>query len=103
MGLGVEVKRLTSLCFGNVVLESSLLGSEARIYDADGRSFCMRPSEYIVTKVPLDELRETLPEDKVRMVSERLLSVVRLELDTSYPGGYERAVDELTRWLSSRE
>lgn len=99
----MEIKRLTSLCFGNVVLESSLLGSEARIYDADWRSFCMRPSGYVVTKVPLDELRDVVPEDKVCLLSEKILDAVRPELDANYPGGYERATGELAQWLLSKE
>ncbi|GAB6951878.1 hypothetical protein JCM12107_08590 [Corynebacterium simulans] len=51
----MEEKRLSSLFFGNVVLESQVLGTFPKIYADDMHSYWMRPSRDGMLSVPLDE------------------------------------------------
>ena len=56
----MESKKLTSLVFGNVVLESHMTKTTIVVYSEDMRSWYFRPSPYTELKVPLDELQGQL-------------------------------------------
>ena len=51
----MEEKKLTSLVFGNVVMESALMGAFVRIYSRDMRSYSMNTDRNITLKAPLDD------------------------------------------------
>ncbi|WP_075723676.1 hypothetical protein [Corynebacterium stationis] len=56
----MEERKLSSLFFGNVVLESGLMGTPVRIYSEDMRSYSFRPDSQTTLSVPLDELKGPL-------------------------------------------
>ena len=85
----MEAKSLTSLVFGNVVLESHMTKTVIIVYAEDMRSWYFRPSPYTELKVPLDELRGQLSRERADLISERIFDSVTLELEESYPGGVE--------------
>ena len=95
----MESKTLTSLVFGNVVLESQMTKTIIVVYADDMRSWYFRPSPYTELKVPLDELRGKLSRERAELISERIFDSVKLELEESYPVGVDRAQKELCGWL----
>lgn len=95
----MESKKLTSLVFGNVVLESHMTKTTIAVYSEDMRSWYFRPSPYTELKVPLDELQGQLSRERAELISERIFDDVKLELEESYPGGVDRAQKELCAWL----
>ena len=95
----MESKKLTSLVFGNVVLESHMTKTTIVVYSEDMRSWYFRPSPYTELKVPLDELQGQLSRERAELISERIFDSVKLELEESYPGGVDRAQKELCAWL----
>ncbi len=95
----MEEKRLTSLIFGNVVLESQVLGTFPKIYADDMRSYWMRPSNDAMLSVPLDDLRGNISSDRAQGISSKIFESVSAELNTNYPGGKSQAIKELTAWL----
>lgn len=95
----MESKKLTSLVFGNVVLESHMTKTTIVVYSEDMRSWHFRPSPYTELKVPLDELQGQLSRERAELISERIFDNVKLELEESYPGGVDRAQKELCAWL----
>lgn len=99
----METKKLTSLVFGNVVLESHMTKTIIVVYSDDMRSWYFRPSPYTELKVPLDELRGKLSRERAELISERIFDSVKLELEESYPGGVDRAQKELCGWLLHEE
>ncbi|MEO5305812.1 MULTISPECIES: hypothetical protein [Corynebacterium] len=99
----MESKTLTSLVFGNVVLESQLTKTIIVVYSDDMRSWYFRPSPYTELKVPLDELQGKLSRERAELISERIFDNVKLELEESYPGGVDRAQKELCGWLLCEE
>ena len=96
----VEERRLTTLIFGNVVLESQLTGTSLRIYAPDQRSYYMRTTPEAGLLLPLDELRHTITSDHARKLAEVVFKSVAEELEESYAGGVERAQAEFSAWLS---
>lgn len=99
----MESKTLTSLVFGNVVLESQMTKTIIVVYADDMRSWYFRPSPYTELKVPLDELRGKLSRERAELISERIFDSVKLELEESYPGGVDRAQRQLCGWLLREE
>ncbi|MDK8763399.1 hypothetical protein QP922_06135 [Corynebacterium sp. MSK218] len=95
----MESKTLTSLVFGNVVLESQMTKTIIVVYADDMRSWYFRPSPYTELKVPLDELRGQLSRERAELISERIFNDVKFELAESYPGGVDRAQRQLCGWL----
>ena len=95
----MESKTLTSLVFGNVVLESQMTKTIIVVYSDDMRSWYFRPSPYTELKVPLDELRGQLSRERAELISERIFDNVKIELEESYPGGVDRAQKKLCAWL----
>ena len=96
---GMEERRLTTLFFGNVVLESQISGTFPKMYAADMRSYWMRPSRDGAIAVPLDDLRGKITADRAKALSEKIFESVALELEKNYAGGKSQAVQELTAWL----
>lgn len=47
----MEERKLKSLFFGNVVLESHILGTSPRVYSPDMRSYSFRPSRDVTLAV----------------------------------------------------
>ncbi|AJI78354.1 hypothetical protein [Corynebacterium singulare] len=99
----MESKTLTSLVFGNVVLESQMTKTIIVVYADDMRSWYFRPSPYTELKVPLDELRGQLSRERAELISERIFNDVKIELEESYPGGVDRAQRQLCGWLLREE
>lgn len=95
----MEEKKLSSLVFGNVVLESQLLGTPPRIYASDMRSYYSHPSLYANLAAPLNELRGELQPDHAEALAKEVFSSVAEELDENYPVGCQRAEEELKAWL----
>lgn len=95
-------KNLPALIFGNVVLESNLLGCSVRIYADDKRSYSMRSNPNIELKVPLDELRKNISPEVREDIARKIFRGVEAQLENSYPGGVDRAVKELYDWLSAK-
>ena len=99
----MEEKKLTSLVFGNVVIESTLMGAFVRIYSPDMRSYSMNKDRNITLKAPLDDLRGEIPPGHLDALCELIFHDVEEELDTHYPGGVARARQELREWLGNSE
>lgn len=95
----MEEKKLSSLFFGNVVLESHILGTEIRIYAPDMRSYSVRPSPYITLSVPLNELKGKLNLDHADALAKKVFDSVAEELNENYPGGRAHAEKELKNWI----
>ena len=100
--IDVEERRLTTLIFGNVVLESQLTGTHLRVYAPDHRSYYMRTSPEVGLLLPLDELRHTITSDHAHKLAEAVFKGVAEELEESYAGGVERAQAEFSAWLSEQ-
>ncbi|MGP5496716.1 hypothetical protein [Corynebacterium flavescens] len=95
----MEERKLSSLFFGNVVLESHFLGTSPRVYSPDMRSYSFRPSPDVILSVPLDELKGTLTPEHAGALAKQVFHSVAGELDGNYPGGCEHAEEELKNWL----
>ncbi|CAB0487808.1 hypothetical protein FRC0316_00036 [Corynebacterium diphtheriae] len=95
----MKEKKLSSLVFGNVILESQILGTTIRIYADDMRSYSFRPSPYASLSVPLNELKGQLQPDHAEALAKKVFDSVAEELNKNYPGGCERAEKELKAWL----
>ena len=95
----MEERKLSSLIFGKVVLESGLMGTPVRIYSEDMRSYSFRSDSQATLSVPLDELKGQLTHDHAEKLARKVFDSVSEELDANYPGGYKRAAEELTDWL----
>jgi hypothetical protein len=85
----MEERKLTSLIFGNVVIESQLMGAQVRVYGEGRRSYYLRPSPYLSIAVPLDDLREEISAEEATSLSEKIFSSVADEIEHTYPGGLE--------------
>ncbi|MEY8578976.1 hypothetical protein AALI21_11825 [Corynebacteriaceae bacterium 6-324] len=92
-------RNLPALIFGNVVIESSILGGELRVYGEDWRSYSTVEGRAVQLKYPLDGMRSKMDEKTAQHFSEHLLQYVVDELEATYPGGIERAKQELCGWL----
>lgn len=92
-------RKLPALIFGNVVIESSLLGGELRVYGEDWCSYSTGGGRAVQLKYPLDEMRSKVDTETAQQFSEHLLQHVEDELEATYKGGVERAKWELCRWL----
>ena len=95
----MEERKLSSLIFGKVVLESGLMGTPVRIYSEDMRSYSFRSDSQATLSVPIDELKGQLTRDHAEKLARKVFDSVSEELDANYPGGYKRAAEELTDWL----
>jgi hypothetical protein len=96
----MEERKLSSLFFGNVVLESHILGTEIRIYSPDMRSYVVRPSPYVSLSVSLDELKGKLKPGHAEAIAKKIFDSVTDELNENYPGGRRRAEEELKTWIT---
>ncbi|AHI20650.1 hypothetical protein [Corynebacterium casei] len=92
-------RKLPALIFGNVVIESSLLGGELRVYGEDWCSYSTGGGRAVQLKYPLDEMRSKVDAETAQQFSEQLLQHVEDGLEATYTGGVERAKWELCRWL----
>ncbi|WP_313547761.1 hypothetical protein [Corynebacterium sp.] len=92
-------RNLPALIFGNVVIESSILGGELRVYGEDWRSYSTVEGRAVQLKYPLDDMRSKMDEKTAQHFSEHLLQYVEDEVEARYPGGIERAKQELCGWL----
>lgn len=95
----MEGKRLSSLFFSNVVLESQVSGTFSKIYADDMHSYWMRPSNDAMLSVPLDDLRGNTSPDRAERLSNKIFESVSAELNANYPGGKSQAAKELTAWF----
>ena len=91
----MEERTLTTLIFGNVVIESNLRGAELRIYSEDWRGYQRRTDCGMTFRAPLDDIRGTVPQRDVAELAERFFELAAAELEAHYPGGVERAQKEL--------
>ena len=98
----MEERTLTTLIFGNVVIESNLRGAELRIYSEDWRGYQLRTDCGVTFRAPLDDVRGNVPERGLATLSE-FLEPAAAELEAHYPGGVERAQKELAQWLSATD
>lgn len=92
-------KKLTTLIFGNVVLESALTACYVRVYADDKRSFSMSTTPPIELKVPLDELKKNASREEKEAIATHLFDKTRHFLDADYPGGADAAAKEFFNWL----
>ncbi|MCZ9309839.1 hypothetical protein LH392_00785 [Corynebacterium uberis] len=92
--------KLTSLIFGNVVIESMITGAQVRLYSEDLRSYYYRPTPHAEISMPLDELREKITKKETQELAEVIFDSVSEELEANYPGGLERAKREFMEWLT---
>lgn len=92
-------RNLPALIFGNVVIESSILGGELRVYGEDWRSYSTGGDPAVQLKYPLDDMRSKMDAKTAQQFSEYLLQNVEDQLEATYPGGIERAKQELCGWL----
>ena len=58
----MKERTLTTLIFGNVVIESNLRGAELRIYSEDWRAYQLRTDLGVTFRAPLDDIRGTVPD-----------------------------------------
>ena len=91
----MEERTLTTLIFGNVVIQSTLRGAELRIYSEDWRAYQLRTDLGVTFRAPLDDIRGTVPQRDVAELAERFFELAAAELEAHYPGGVERAQKEL--------
>ena len=99
----MEERTLTTLIFGNVVIESNLRGAELRIYSEDWRAYQLRTDLGVTFRAPLDDIRGTVPQRDVAELAERFFELAAAELEAHYPGGVERTQKELAQWLSATD
>ncbi|QPK84060.1 hypothetical protein G7Y29_04585 [Corynebacterium qintianiae] len=92
-------KKLTTLIFGNLVLESTLTACYVRVYADDKRSFSMSANPPVELKVPLDELKKNASREQKEAIASRIFDETRHLLDADYPGGSDAASRELLDWL----
>ncbi|GAB3948584.1 hypothetical protein [Corynebacterium tapiri] len=92
-------KQLTTLIFGNLVLESTLTACYVRVYADDKRSFSMSTNPPVEIKVPLDELKKNASREQKEAIASHVFDEARQFLDTDYPGGADAAAKELLDWL----
>lgn len=92
-------KKLTTLIFGNLVLESTLTACHVRVYADDRRSFSMSTNPPVELNVPLDELKENASREQKEAIATHLFDETRHFLDADYPGGADAAAKELFDWL----
>ena len=83
----MEKRTLTTLIFGNVVIESNLRGAELRIYSEDWRAYQLRTDLGVTFRAPLDDIRGTVPQRDVAELAERFFELAAAELEAHYPGG----------------
>ncbi|MBP3088383.1 hypothetical protein EML15_04375 [Corynebacterium sp. sy017] len=96
----MDERRLTSLIFGNVVLESHLMGTHIRVYSKDLHSYYMHSDPNVELSVPLNELRaKGISVDHAEKLSKSIFDSFSKELEETYPGGAQRAQEEFVRWL----
>lgn len=93
-------KKLTTLIFGNVVLESSMTGCDIRVYSDDYRSYYMHTKRQVVLKAPLDELKSTATPSQKKAVAKHVFDEVEAELEETYPGGVDAASEAFNTWLN---
>lgn len=65
----------------------------------DPHPYPFRPDPQISLSIPLDDLKGQLEHDHAEALADKVLDSVRLELGANYPGGFERAKQELSTWL----
>ena len=99
----MKERTLSTLIFGNVVIESNLRGAELRIYSEDWRAYQLRTDLGVTFRAPLDDIRGTVPQRDVAELAERFFELAAAELEAHYPGGVERAQKELAQWLSATD
>ncbi|QPK80410.1 hypothetical protein G7Y31_10310 [Corynebacterium lizhenjunii] len=95
----MEEKKLSSLFFGNVVLESHIMGTDIRVFGPNMCGYSMRPTPDITLSAPLNELKGTLSQDHAEALAKDVFKYVAEEVNENYPGGRERAEKELTDWF----
>ena len=98
----MQERTLTTLIFGNVVIESNLRGAELRIYSEDWRGYQRRTDCGMTFRAPLDDIRGTVPERDLAALTEKFFEPAAAELEAHYPGGVEQAQKELAQWLSAK-
>lgn len=94
-------KNMPTLIFGNVVLQSHLMGTDVLIFSEDMRSYWTHADPPVSLNVPLHELPNSYPEGKLEKMVQALFEKVKSQLDESYSGGYERACADLCEWILS--
>ena len=99
----MKERTLSTLIFGNVVIESNLRGAELRIYSEDWRAYQLRTDLGVTFRAPLDDIRGTVPQRDVAELAERFFELAAAELEAHYPGGVERTQKELAQWLSATD
>ena len=99
----MQERTLTTLIFGNVVIESNLRGAELRIYSEDWRGYQRRTDCGMTFRAPLDDIRGTVPERDLVALTEKFFEPAAAEFEAHYPGGVERAQKELAEWLSATD
>ena len=98
----MDERTLTTLIFGNVVIESNLRGAELRVYSEDWRGYQRRTDCGMTFRAPLEDIRGTVPERDLAALTEKFLEPAAAELEAHYPGGVARAQKELAQWLSTK-
>ncbi|MCJ7858795.1 hypothetical protein [Corynebacterium kalidii] len=94
----MDITQFTTLRFGTVEIYSDWSGSSVRICRPDGsRLQWTTPDTH--TDTPLEQGRSAWTRDEKISLSERLLRRATDELETSYPGGYTAAVNDVRHWL----
>ena len=83
----MKERTLSTLIFGNVVIESNLRGAELRIYSEDWRAYQLRTDLGVTFRAPLDDIRGTVPQRDVAELAERFFELAAAELEARYPGG----------------
>ena len=83
----MKERTLSTLIFGNVVIESNLRGAELRIYSEDWRAYQLRTDLGVTFRAPLDDIRGTVPQRDVAELAERFFELAAAELEAHYPGG----------------
>lgn len=94
-------KKLTTLIFGNLVLESTLTACHVRVYADDKRSFSMSTNPPVELKVPLDVLKVNASREQKEAIAFHIFDETKHLLDADYPGGADAASRELLNWLCS--
>ena len=63
------------------------------------RSYYSHPSPYANLAAPLNKLRGELQHDQAEALAKKVFHSVAEELEENYPGGCQRAEEELKAWL----
>ncbi|OLT51926.1 hypothetical protein BJF89_05600 [Corynebacterium sp. CNJ-954] len=94
----METIQFTTLQFGTVEIYSDWSGSFVRVLQPDGpRLQWTAPDAH--TDIPLQQGRLTWTRDEKLALSTRILQRAEDALESSYPGGYRSAVNDLRSWL----